>query len=91
MSLKKYFYFGTDKNGAVVPVFECVSPDEPTPEQVNTIYHEMIRAATRQGQAGIGIPRPTHYASLDLIEVAQTDVVEDKPILVHGHEGQVVH
>jgi len=78
--MTKYIFFGKDKNGAMVQVFECVSPDVPTAEQVNTIYREMVR------QVGLGVPRPSHYAALELVEIEQTEQVSAEPMLIHGTE-----
>lgn len=84
--MKKYFYFGPAKNGAMLMVFECISAEVPTPTQVNTIYQEMVR------QAGLGVPRPTHYAALDLVEIESSDDIDDAPLILHAKNGdQTVH
>ena len=77
--MKKYFYFGKAANGAYMPIFECVGDDAaPTPEQTNSIYQEIVR------QQGLGVPRPTHYAAMELHEIELTDEVGAAPLLLHG-------
>lgn len=83
--MKKYYYFGKAKNGAMLPIFECVAEEDPTPQQANTIYQEIVR------QQGLGVPRPTHYASMELIEIEQTDATDDAaPLLLHTN-GQIIN
>lgn len=89
--MKKYFYFGKDKNGAMVPIFECVSEEVPTPVQANTIYQEMSRQMALQGAPLGSVPRPTHYAAMDLHEIEQTDEVATEPLIVHARNGETVH
>lgn len=76
--MKKYFYYGRDRHGAMLPLFECVAEADPTPVEVNTIYQEIVR------QKGLGVPRPTHFASMELHEVPESEEVSDKPLIVHG-------
>lgn len=87
--MKKYFYFGKAPNGTMMPVFECVAEDDPpTPEQANAIYSEIVR------QKGLGVPRPTHYAVLELHEVEQViETDSSKPTLLRIQEepNGVVH
>lgn len=80
--MRKYFYFGKAKNGSMVPIFECIAEVDPTPAESNTIYQEIVR------QQGLGVPRPSHFASLELTEIEQTEEVETKPMLLHtnGHK-----
>lgn len=83
--MNKYVYYGTDKNGAMLQIFEAVAEVEPTPAEINSIYLQAVR------QMGIGIPRPTHYVLMPLIEVEQTDEIDSKPLLIHGESNGVVH
>ena len=82
--MRKYFYFGKTANGGMVPIFECIAEVDPTPQEANTIYQEIVR------QQGLGVPRPTHFAALDLVEIEQTEEVDTKPMLLHTN-GQTVH
>lgn len=76
--MKKYFYFGKAPNGAFIPLFELVSDVDPMTVQINTIYRQFV------AQHGLGVPRPTHYAVMELYEVEQTDEVEDVAMVAHG-------
>ena len=82
--MKKYFYFGKAQNGSMLPIFECIAEADPTPQEANTIYQEVVR------QQGLGVPRPTHFAALDLIEIVQSDEVSAEPMILHTN-GQTVH
>jgi len=82
--MRKYFYFGKAANGSMIPVFECMAEVDPTPAETNTIYQEIVR------QNGLGVPRPTHFAALELIEIATTDEVSAEPMILHTN-GQTVH
>lgn len=73
----KYFYFGKSHNGVLMPLFECVADEAPDAKQTNTIYAELVK------QQGLGVPRPTHYAKLELIELPQDeDVIEHRNLQV---------
>ncbi len=82
---KKYFYFGKAPNGVMAPLFECIADEDPTAVQMNTIYAELVQ------QQGLMVPRPTHYAALELHEVPQADEVEDVPLIVHQNGNRVVN
>ena len=66
MTIRKYFYFA-HKGPGVVPVFDCVSEGDPTPEQVDAIYHELVRVQ------GLGVPRPTLVGWIDLVPVPESE------------------
>jgi len=82
--VRKYFYFGKAVNGSMVPIFECIAEADPTPQESNTIYQEIVR------QQGLGVPRPTHFAALELTEIEQTEDVGTVPLIGHQN-GQTVH
>ena len=66
MTIRKYFYFA-HKGPGVVPVFDCVSEGDPTAEQIDAIYHELVRVQ------GLGVPRPTLVGWIDLFPVPEAD------------------
>ena len=66
MTIRKYFYFA-HKGPGVVPVFDCVSEGDPTAEQIDAIYHELVRAQ------GLGVPRPTLVGWIDLVPVPESE------------------
>ncbi len=73
--VKKYIYFGTDKNGAVLEILQCVSELEPTPAEVNQYWHQAVK------MKGLGVPRPTHVGVMDLQELEQSDEVAATPMI----------
>jgi hypothetical protein len=84
--MRKYSYFGKAANGSMIPIFECVAEVDPTPQEANTIYQEIVR------QQGLGVPRPTHFAALELVEIAETDEVGTVPIGIYENgKAPIVH
>ncbi|MDP9192286.1 MAG: hypothetical protein M3P06_11365 [Acidobacteriota bacterium] len=61
--MKKYQYFGKTATNAMVPLFEAVAEVEPSPADIETAYHEVVR------QQGLGVPRPTHFIELELMPI----------------------
>lgn len=86
----KYFYFAKMKENTLVPVFECVADAAPSATEVNAIYSELARQMALKGQAIGSVPKPTHFGVLELHEIAETDEIEDKPLLLHTN-GNTVH
>ena len=88
--MKKYQFYGKDKNGSVVPIFEGVWDGVPSRAMVDAIYAEFSRQMAVQGAPIGSIPRPTHYAViLELHEIEDMGEAP-APILLHAN-GQTVN
>lgn len=77
MTIRKYFYFA-HKGPGVVPVFDCVSEGDPTAEQIDAIYHELVRAQ------GLGVPRPTLVGWIDLVPVPESEGAAGDTAIIVG-------
>lgn len=82
--MKKYQFYGKDKNGAVVPIFEGVWPEPPNQATADKIHAELSRQMAMQGAPIGSVPRPTHYAVLlELHEIEPGG--EAPPLLIHDN------
>ena len=91
--MRKYQFFGKDKTGAVLPIFEAFADEAPTRAYVDAIHAELSRQVVMQGHPVGSVPRPTHYAViLELIEIEETGEAPP-PILIHGarENGRTTH
>lgn len=87
--VKKYQFYGKDKNGAVLPIFEGVWETAPNRAQVDVIYAELSRQMALQGQPIGAVPRPTHYAVL--LELHEIEEGGDVPVMLHSANGHTAN
>mgnify|MGYP001602550148 CR=1 FL=1 len=87
--VKKYQFYGKDKNGTMLPLFEGVWETAPNRAQVDVIYAELSRQMALQGQPIGAVPRPTHYAVL--LELHEIEEGGEAPVMLHSANGQTVN